>query len=1385
MGDIYCLIAMQVQYRIYLPNESSPGNEQTGVAVTVGQITEDVDFTLNTAYGVIKGNVSTNSPGKKSTPLSSMSVGGRRLDNNSYTENSVTNFNGNYIISRVPYDSPQGFVIWCYGNGYVSKYWNNKITEQEGNPVYLDSSGMATGVDFSMEKGSVFTGQLTSSTGAQISSGNVYVYLQNEYSYSYSDNLNSTGWYEINSLPGGDFKLKFSANDYISEYYNNKYIYDYADIITVVTGTTTTINEELEYGAVISGRVTSTTGQPITSGTVYSYSQPGNQSSYGNLDGNGEYRITGLTGGDYKLRAYANGYLQEYYDNSPDSAGASIISLVTGESTVINFDLVLGGTISGQVVSTTGEPVINGTVYAYLQPSGDSYSDGLDSSGRYSVVGLKGGNYKLRVYTNDYLEEYYDNSFDSDGATLVNLADGENKSVDFEVQFGGVITGSVVNGSGSPVTSGTIYAYHQPDGNSRSTNLNSGGIYSVRGLFGGDFKVRVNASGYAQEYWDDKPDSSTADLVSVVTGELTSNINFTVNQGGGITGTIKDETGTPYTSGTVYLSLPGTPGTSAYSDSIDSSGVFSMSQVRAGTYYVFLYISGKPRIFYPYAFSLDDASQVTITDGSTLSGINFTIPKSIQYASASGYVLKGGVGVYCRAYMIGVDGYSNSTYDWTNSDNGEFSISNQYAGTFIFYADIDNRPKYYYGGTEDESLATRVTLNPGDDITDIIINVPTEDPNYGGVSGYVYDNNSKALSGATVSLYSTESYSMQSSYDGSYYFSQVLAGDDYTLRASKDGYNSAEKTDISVSEGALVSGQNLILTELSNPATVYGRVYNASGFALRDVYVDFDEDFINYDWYQYTDAYSEFYKDNVLPGNYDSYYSLSGYENSYFYDFDILPGQIFIQDVTLEFSPGYGVITGTVTDASGNPAYNIYMRSLGGTSRYVYTDINGTYFLSGLNPGTDYSVNCYYEIGVSDVTGIEVVADQITEGIDLTLPVSYAYVTGTVTNVTGDPIYKALIEGYPNGGSYYPDDVYTSYLGNYIMGRFRTDLGKSYTIYGKKNPYCRTYYDNVLYSASAEQVTFTPGEASKSGIDFSLFYGGSIAGEVENSAGVPIYNCNMYIRQQDGDGYGSTYYSDYGGRYLAEGLSPGKYKVRSIYGGYITEYYNDKITNASADEIIVTSGNITKDIDFTMSTGGAISGRVTDSTGNPLSSINVYVDSAQETECSGDDKTNSNGEYVIDGLYTDTYRVRAQFSGYTTQYIYGVAVTNNVTTENINFVLYRTDEFTPTPTLTPTITPTITPGGPTLTPTITPGGPTLTPTNTGVVPTHTNTPSPTPTGPTPTPRPGDLNNDGDVNWKDMLGLADGFIKGGTDNDLTGDGEVDYLDIFLFSQYWDN
>ena len=134
--------------------------------------------------------------------------------------------------------------------------------------------------------------------------------------------------------------------------------------VTVTEGTTTTVDEDLVMGGMISGTVTDAmTLQPI--GNVYiQVCDPNNEwdnKSYGWTDEYGHYGAGGLPTGNYKIRIDGGGrYITEWHHDASTFEEAAEVSVTEGSTTTVDEDMVQGGTISGTVTdSATLQPIGN------------------------------------------------------------------------------------------------------------------------------------------------------------------------------------------------------------------------------------------------------------------------------------------------------------------------------------------------------------------------------------------------------------------------------------------------------------------------------------------------------------------------------------------------------------------------------------------------------------------------------------------------------------------------------------------------------------------------------------------------------------------------------------------------------------------------------------------------------------------------------------------------------------------------------------------------------------------------------------------------------------------------------------------------------------------
>jgi Carboxypeptidase regulatory-like domain/Secretion system C-terminal sorting domain len=266
-------------------------------------------------------------------------------------------------------------------------------------------------------------------------------------------------------------------------------------------------------------------------------------------------------------------------------------------------------------------------------------------------------------------------------------------------------------------------------------------------------------------------------------------------------------------------------------------------------------------------------------------------------------------------------------------------------------------------------------------------------------------------------------------------------------------------------------------------------------------------------------------------------------------------------------------------------------------------------------------------------------------------------VEGTITDSkTGKPIADASV--YFNGNSYKSgnsnDEGYyqVSLLDGYYSLSVNADYYHSYSL------------NDIIISGSMIKI------------NIALDRSGSFSGTVKNEDGMPLYNA--VIHAFDSSGYNNYYsYPDMQGNYVVSPLISSKYTAYASMDGYITQWYNKVIAPDSASLIPVTDGFDTPGIDFVLSKGGSISGKVLDKSGNGIPNIEVEVyDTLFNYGSYG--VTDESGLYTATGLNSGKYYVRTYSQVYIDQWYDGVFESDNADlltvilnhdTPNINFTL--------------------------------------------------------------------------------------------------------------------
>jgi hypothetical protein len=229
------------------------------------------------------------------------------------------------------------------------------------------------------------------------------------------------------------------------------------------------------------------------------------------------------------------------------------------------------------------------------------------------------------------------------------------------------ISGTVTKaGSGLPITDESVWLYDSGGSSVDLVFTDGTGKYTFAGLPTGTYLVRTDVDGYFDELYDNIPcpidcDETTGTPIAVVSGSLTSGIDFVLATGGVISGTVtKAGSGLPITDEFVWLYDSG--GSSVDLVFTDGTGKYTFAGLPTGTYFVRTDVDGYFDELYdniPCPIDCDETTgtPIAVTFGSTTPGIDFVLGQTASEfkvevtmtGTGSGIVTSSPAGINCGA----------------------------------------------------------------------------------------------------------------------------------------------------------------------------------------------------------------------------------------------------------------------------------------------------------------------------------------------------------------------------------------------------------------------------------------------------------------------------------------------------------------------------------------------------------------------------------------------------------------------------------------------------------------------------------------------------------------------------------------------------------------
>ena len=161
---------------------------------------------------------------------------------------------------------------------------------------------------------------------------------------------------------------------------------------------------------------------------------------------------------------------------------------------------------------------------------------------------------------------------------------------------------------------------------------------------------------------------------------------------------------------------------------------------------------------------------------------------------------------------------------------------------------------------------------------------------------------------------------------------------------------------------------------------------------------------------------------------------------------------------------------------------------------------------------------------------------------------------------------------------------------------------------------------------------------------------GVLKGQVMASTGTPVRRAQVRAMSMEGRGGGVTS-TDNEGRFEIKELPAGRFNISASKGGFVTGQFGQRRPGDPGTPIELSEGQIAEKVNFTLSRGSVISGKIVDDGGEPVSGTQVsamryaFVAGARRLVPGngegGNDRTDDQGSFRLYGLPPGDYFISA------------------------------------------------------------------------------------------------------------------------------------------------
>jgi hypothetical protein len=618
----------------------------------------------------------------------------------------TTSSTGAYEVDHLrPGSYVMGFEPGCGNNdNWLPALYDNAA------PIVVTAGQVTGNIDESLVLGGGISGTVTETNGTPLV--DVCVTAINSVAGSVSIftelGLGPGGSYGFSSISPGRYEVSFAGcgANVAPQFWNDQSSYKGATILQVAAGPSLTgIDAAMAPGGSISGVVRSHAGKglagicvSITMQLTRSVSLTTGYTSHAG----GRYDLSALGTGDYRpLFTSGCGNDGNYAPTTP-----ARIPVVAGKLTSgADVTMLTGATISGTVTDTGGTPLAGICVVIAATTSLEVAEEvpaevSTSASGSYKIDQLPAGSYGLEFTPGcgnkgNFVTQFYDDQISPSLLNLITVATGGSATgIDASLQKGGTLRGTVAGDGGgegacvvtSPVEDGYVGSEVFGLVAAYGVQANKNGTFRITGLPSDEYAIFVDptcggefASSSAAVYYGGGDTYPPSRVVSVEAGQETGEIEVTLPEGGGISGTAA-----PANGGCLYLFDPTTHAlTSQLLPALSPTGGYDVQSVLPGNYVVAfaqcdVRASAAPQYF-PGSSTFAGGQPIEVTAGATTPNVNFDLPPTARISGrvtdAAGPVSRVCVVALPRAGVFEGSALTNAAGDYVISGIGTGSFT--------------------------------------------------------------------------------------------------------------------------------------------------------------------------------------------------------------------------------------------------------------------------------------------------------------------------------------------------------------------------------------------------------------------------------------------------------------------------------------------------------------------------------------------------------------------------------------------------------------------------------------------------------------------------------------------------------------------------------------